>query len=232
MRRFDVGPSVKDAIEALGVPHTEVDLVLVDGEPAGFGHRLAGSERVSVFPPFRRLGPVGDRLRPALPSEVRFVADGHLGALARYLRLLGFDTVLDRRWPDDELAGRAQAEGRVVVTRDRDLLKRKVVTHGVLVRDDDPDDQLVDVVRRLGLGERLRPFTRCMACNGELADVPAGDVAGEVPPGVAARVEAFRRCRSCGQVYWDGSHRRRLDALVARARGAGEPAVTRRTGVP
>ena len=223
--RFEVGPSVKDAIEALGVPHTEVDLILVDGEAVGLDHRLAGGEHVGGFPAFRPLGPVPRPRRPALASEIRFLAAPHLAALTRYLRLLGFDAVLDPRWRDEELAGRAQGEGRVLLTRDRGLLKRRAVTHGVLVRDDDPDDQLVDVVRRLDLGGRLRPFTRCMACNGVLADAEAAEVAGRVPPGVMARADRFRRCSSCGRVYWDGSHRRRLDALVARARAAaGRPA--------
>lgn len=221
--RFEVAPSVKDAIEALGVPHTEVDVVLADGEPVGFDHRLADGERVSVYPAFRRLGGAPCRLRPPLVGEVRFVADAQLGALARYLRLVGFDTVLDPRWADGDLAARAGAHGRVLLSRDRGLLKRRAVANGVLVRDDDPDDQLVDVVRRLGLAERLRPYERCMACNGTLVDAGRAELAGRVPHALGARVGRFRRCRSCGRVYWDGSHRRRLDALVARARAAAVP---------
>jgi uncharacterized protein len=215
------GRSVKDAIESLGVPHTEVELVLVDGEPVQFDHRLVGGSRAAVYPHFTRLGPDdADRAGPGPPHEVRFVADGHVAALARYLRLLGFDTLCEQEWHDPELAVVATRDHRVLLTRDRGLLKRKAIEYGVLVWSDDPETQLIDIVRRLGLAEQIRPFTRCMACNGRLEDVDKRDVAALLEPGTREHVDHFRRCRSCGRVYWRGTHHARLTELVDRARAA------------
>jgi hypothetical protein len=152
---------------------------------------------------------------------VRFVADGHVAALARYLRLLGFDTLCDQGWDDPRLAAIAAGEGRVLLTRDRGLLKRRAVEHGVLVGSDDPEAQLVEVVRRLGLAGRIRPFSRCMRCNGLLDDVGKDEVAAQLEPASRAHVDRFRRCRTCGQVYWQGSHHPHLVELVDRARGSG-----------
>jgi uncharacterized protein len=219
---FDVTPSVKDAIEGLGVPHTEVDLVLVNGEPVTFDHRLAGGDRISVYPVFERLDISGvTRVRPEPLRDLRFVADGHLGKLCRYLRLVGFDTVGDPWCTDEELAEISVTQRRVLLTRDRGLLKRRAVTHGLFVRDDDADVQLVDVVQRLQLGGRLRPFSRCMACNGLLEDVDKATVAGRLAEGTRRTVERFRECPECRRVYWEGAHLPRLQALVERARTAG-----------
>lgn len=221
---FDVAPSVKDAIESLGVPHTEVDLVLVGGVPVTFAHRLHDGDHVSVYPVFERLD-IGEvtLLRPAPLRVVRFVADVHLGTLARYLRLLGFDTQYDRTRTDDELARISASEGRILLTRDRGLLKRKAVTHGLFVRNDNPRLQVVDVVRRVHLTARLHPFTRCMSCNGLLEDVDKEAVAERLPPGTRRRFDAFRRCRRCGHVYWEGSHHRRLTDLVSAVRAGAGP---------
>ncbi len=220
--RFDVAPTVKDALEALGVPHTEIDLVLADGEPVGFGHRLADGERIAAYPRFARLDVAADSLvRPPPLPEARFVADGHVAALARFLRLLGFDSLCDPAWDDERLAQLSAGEERILLTRDRGLLKRGTVVHGLLVRADDPDEQLVEVVRALDLAAAARPFTRCMACNGVLAEVAKDDVAGLVGAESFAAFDRFRRCGSCGRVFWEGSHADRLRALVARAIGRG-----------
>ena len=214
------GRSVKDAIESLGVPHTEVELILVDGEPVGLDRRLDGGSRVSVFPHFATLAPdQGSAVRPELSGEVRFVADGHVAALARYLRLLGFDTLCEPGWDDEVLATVSARDDRVLLTRDRGLLRRRVVEHGVFVWDDEPETQLLEVVRRLGLAERIRPFTRCMLCNGLLEDVDKRDVETALEPGTRQSVDHFRRCRDCRRVYWRGSHHPRLLALVERAGG-------------
>ncbi len=215
-------PSVKDAIESFGVPHTEVDLVLVDGESVGFGQRLTGAELVSVYPAFERIDISRvTRVRPDPLDELRFVADGHLGTLARFLRLLGFDTRYDSVVSDEALAEAVAGERRILLTRDRGLLKRSIVTHGLFVRDDNPDRQLDDVVRRLRLGSRLRPFTRCMACNGSLEPVAKDQVLDRLLPRTRDTVDAFQRCRGCDQLYWQGSHHARLAAIVARAQSAG-----------
>ena len=216
---FSVAPSVKDIMENLGVPHTEVSLIVVNGGPVDFTYRPVDGDRVSVYPAFTRVDlPSAGRLRRDLGDDIRFVVDGHLGALARYLRLIGFDTAFDPNWSDRELAGFGVE--RVLLTRDRGLLKRRAVIYGAFVRDNAPDEQLVEVVRRFHLSDRLRPFTRCMACNGDLEDVDKSEVADRVGPRTGAQFDRFRRCQGCGRVYWQGSHWGRLLALVERARSA------------
>lgn len=223
--RFTGTPAVKDAIEALGVPHTEVDLILIDGESAPFEAPLAGGARVAVFPMFESvdIGPL-TRVRPEPLRVTRFIADVHLGTLARYLRLIGYDTVWRNDLDDDEIVLRAAAEKRIVLTRDRGILRRRSVTHGYAVRESDPIRQLEEIVRALDLGGRMQPFTRCLACNGLLAPLDRDAAAPLVPKRVHESHADFLRCPDCARVYWPGSHRARLDALIDRARAASRAA--------
>jgi uncharacterized protein with PIN domain len=213
---FRGGPSVKDVIESLGVPHTEIDLILADGESVDFAWTLRDGARISVYPVFESIDitPLA-RVRPAPLRETRFVLDGHLGRLARTLRMLGFDV----RWRPDaddaELARVAAVEHRILLTRDSGLLKRRIVSHGVRVREADPRRQLTEVVRRLDLLRAIAPFRRCLRCNDPLEAVRSEDVAREVPPRVRERHDSFRRCPSCGRVYWAGTHHRRMERLVS-----------------
>jgi len=209
-------PAVKDSIEALGVPHTEVDLILVDGVPVRFTHRLHGGERVAVYPVFERLdiAPIA-RLRPAPLRTPRFVADVHLGTLARYLRLLGFDTHYSNRSSDAELVRLSVTERRILLSRDVGLLKHKVLTHAHYMRATDPASQLSEIVRALDLGRRIRPFTRCMRCNGRLRRVSTARVAASVPARVREMTRHFARCSGCGRCYWPGTHYQRLARMVA-----------------
>ncbi len=213
---FHGGPSVKDVIESLGVPHTEIDLVLADGESVDFSWILRDGARVSVYPVFESIDitPLA-RVRPTPLREVRFVLDGHLGRLARYLRMLGFDARWRNDAPDEEIARIAAAEHRIVLTRDAGLLKRRIVSHGYRVREVDPQRQLAEVVHRLDLFRSIVPFRRCLCCNELLETVRKEDVAGDLPLGVLERHDAFRRCPSCGRVYWAGSHHRRMERLIS-----------------
>lgn len=213
--RFAVSPSVKDLIESFGVPHPEVDLALVNGESVGFDRRVADGDRISVYPVFEAIdiSPIV-RVRPEPLRESRFVLDGHLGKLARYLRLLGFDAVWRRDPPDAELARMSRDERRILLTRDQGLLKRKEVTHGCFVRETDPRRQLIELLRRFHLDTQARPLTRCLACNAELEEARREDVAERLPESVRERHEDFRRCPGCGRVYWPGSHHRRLREFV------------------
>jgi uncharacterized protein with PIN domain len=216
---FVVGPSIKDVIEALGVPHTEVDLILANGDPVDFGYRLADGDHISVYPVFEALDVSrASRLRPEPLRHVRFVADGHLGTLARYLRLLGFDTKFGADWTDEVLTNVSATEQRILLTRDRGLLKRRTVTRGLFIRHDEPEAQVIDVVRRLHLVDRLQPFTRCMACNGLLEGVDKSMIVERLEPGTRRHFDEFRRCRECDRLYWAGSHHARLRGLVARVR--------------
>jgi len=214
--------SVKDLIESIGVPHTEVDLILVNGESVSFSYLAHDGDRISVYPVFESMdiGAVS-QLRPSPLRQVRFVLDGHLGRLAAYLRLLGFDSAWDSRLPDAELARASIQEQRLLLTRDRGLLKRKAVTHGYFVRSTLPADQLREVVDRFDLRSRAQPFTRCASCNGLLTPVPTEQIHDRLEPGTASHYQQFWTCASCGKVYWRGSHYRRIRQLLDPILGEG-----------
>lgn len=212
--------SVKDAIEALNVPHTEVDLLLVNGAPVGFDVLLAPGDRVSVYPLFETLDIAGvQRLRERPLREPKFVCDVHLGKLAGKLRLLGFDTLYRNSYADAELVDIQERESRAILTCDRNLLKAKRVTRGYLVRSREVDIQVREVLRRFDLADGFRPFTRCAACNGILTDVAATTARPRVPAQTAAWCESYRQCASCGKLYWEGTHFARIQAWVAGLRG-------------
>jgi uncharacterized protein len=214
--RFDGTPAVKDPIEALGVPHTEVDLILVDGEPAAFQHRLRGGERVAVYPEFECFELDGfSRLRPRPLREPRFVLDVHLGRLASYLRLLGFDCLYRNDYRDTDLLAISHAEHRIVLSRDTALLKHAALSHGAFIRAQEPLRQLREVVDRFQLERRIDLFSRCGRCNGTLEALSPEAAQPLVPPTVAGLHVDFSRCRQCGQVYWPGTHLPRLRQRLA-----------------
>ncbi|MGH2751792.1 MAG: Mut7-C RNAse domain-containing protein [Actinomycetota bacterium] len=218
------GQTVKDLIESRGIPHTEVDLIVVNGESVGFEHRLHDGDRVAVYPVFESVDISSAlHLRPSPLRSTRFIADANLGQLARYLRLCGFDTVYRRDIDDEELVAISVGEARVLVTRDVGVLKRSSVTHGYYVRSSDPRTQLLEVVRRFDLAGSVRPFMRCMNCNGELAGVDKTEVLDELEPDTRRFYDEFMRCLQCGRVYWKGSHFDKLQALADEALGAGPP---------
>lgn len=210
------GPqSVKHLIEAIGVPHPEVALILADGQAVGFGHQPADGSHITVYP--EESGVVVDgapSLRPSLPEPVAFLTDNHLGRLTRTLRLLGFDTAYGGTAADDLLAERAHDENRVLLTRDRGLLKRSLVVFGYCLRSTDPRQQLIAVLRRYRLFERLEPWRRCLRCNGLLQPVDKAAVLDRLEPKTRLYYDEFQQCAACGQVYWRGSHFGELERLV------------------
>ncbi len=216
--RFDVPGSVKDVIEGHGVPHTEVALIVADGEIVDFGRRIGDGDRIAVYPTFRRLDVSSVlRLRPLRSESVAFVADGHLAKLARFLRLLGFDTICDSSWSDDDLVARARRDGRFLLSRDVGLLKRRAVVHGAYVHETDPRRQLAEVVSRLGLAHAADPFSRCMVCNEALTGVAEIDVVDRLRPGTRELGGDFSVCGGCDRVYWEGAHHAGLREIVAEA---------------
>ena len=195
-----VTDTLKHVVESLGVPHTEIAEVMVNERPVPLGSRLHAEDRVAVFP-------YGE---PVLLNEHRFVLDGHLGRLAAYLRMLGFDTWYDRFADDALLASVAESESRVLLTRDVGLLKRREVGIGYCVRSDKPHDQLREVARRFALSSRIMPFSRCMDCNGMLRAVKKDEIADLLPPHTRETKNEFSRCSSCHKIYWRGSHHARM----------------------
>ena len=209
---FETRNSIKDMIESLGVPHTEIDLILVNQEPVDFSYIVADQDRVSVYPMFESLdiSPLV-RLRPAPLRRIRFVLDTHLGKLAKYLRMLGFDTLYSNSYSDDTLAEiSCSGEGRILLTRDIGLLKRKQISHGYYVREIKPRLQAREILRRFDLQRQINPFRRCVHCNSEIAPVAKKDIAGKVPAGVLRDFNEFVKCNKCRRIYWKGSHYDRM----------------------
>lgn len=219
VRDFDVAPAVKDLIESCGVPHTEVELITVEGKSIDFTYRVQDGDIISVYPVFESfdISPIV-LVRPEPLRIMRFVADNHLAKLARFLRLVGYDTAHDPGWDDPDLVEISTHSDRILLTRDIELLKHGVLTHGYFVRSTEPKAQLEEVVRRFHLESHLRPYTRCMKCNGLLRPATKPSVEGEVPSRTFESVDDYWRCSSCAKVYWRGSHHSDLMELVEAAR--------------
>jgi uncharacterized protein with PIN domain len=209
--------SIKDVIESCGVPHPEVDLILVDDQPVGFGHTVAADAKVEVLPvenrdtnnTVKRLQTVGIR---------KFVADGHLGSLTRNLRLLGFDVIYQRDADDRQLLEVMARENRALLTRDRRLLMHGIVQHGYYPRSQNADEQTIEVVRRFDLLKLIAPFTRCLRCNAPLEEVAKADVIDNLEPLTKIYYDQFRHCPDCKQIYWPGSHFPKLQKRIEEIR--------------
>jgi len=213
--RFDGNPAIKDVIEALGIPHTEVKRIVVNGETVDFTYRLQDADRVSVYPAFSSAD-FRDSFNDGSDGEPRFILDVHLGKLASYLRLLGFDTLYENNYDDPDLARISSDEGRILLTRDLGLLKRSLVTQGYFVRNTDPPQQLVEVMRHYQLSQAPRPFHRCLNCNGLLAVVDKAVIVDRLPPRTRLHFDEFHICQSCQKLYWKGSHFQNLQAFLER----------------
>lgn len=217
---FNSDQSVKHLIEAAGVPHTEVELILANSAPVDFSYRVQPGDRVSVYPHFAalELGENG-RLRPPPPSPARFLLDIHLGQLARYLRLLGFDTLYpDESVDDAALAQLAHDEDRILLSRDRGLLMRGIVVHGYCLRTKEPKAQLTAVLHRYDLFDQIQETPRCLRCNGRLQPIAKETILHRLEPKTKRYYDEFQICQACGQIYWQGSHYPKLRQFVAEMR--------------
>lgn len=199
--------SVKDMIESLGVPHTEAAMIIANGEPVQFGYLVMPGDRIAVYPAFRRLEMDSESLlQPATPDPPLFIADAHLGRLARYLRMLGFDCLYRKDSRDKEIINSSLQENRIILTRDMGILKNGKVTYGYFIRSQEPKKQLMEVVNHYHLYEKIRPFERCMICNGILKEVEMERVKDQAPPKTLMYYDRFFQCSNCGKAYWEGSH--------------------------
>jgi uncharacterized protein with PIN domain len=199
--------SIKDVIESLGVPHPEVDLILVNQISVDFSYVVQPGDQISVYPLFESfdISPI-TRLRPKPLRETRFVLDVHLGKLAVYLRFLGFDTLYCNDYTDATLAHISAAEKRILLTRDRNLLKRSMITHGYYVRATHPKQQLAEILRRLQLSPPYPLLSRCTLCNAPLTPVAKDQIVHLLPHNTQKYYHQFYFCQNCDKIYWKGSH--------------------------
>jgi uncharacterized protein with PIN domain len=204
---FSGTPSVKDAIEAIGVPHVEVDLILVNSLSVEFSYKLNDQDTISVYPVFESFDISSvTHLREKPLRNLKFISDVHLGKLTRYLRLCGIDTYCQTDLNDAEIIDLAISDQRIILTRDKGLLKNKKVTHGYWIRSQYPRNQLKEIFLRFDLVNNIAVFTRCMECNGVLRDVSKKEILDRLLPRTRQYYRKFKICDGCNRIYWNGSH--------------------------
>ncbi|MBW6460326.1 MAG: Mut7-C ubiquitin/RNAse domain-containing protein [Bacteroidales bacterium] len=203
--------SVKDIIESIGVPHTEVDLILANNQPVAFDYHPEAGDIISVYPVFESIDISSiNLLRPEPLREPKFILDVHLGTLARYLRMLGFDTLYRNDYQDDELISISLSERRALLTRDLPLLKNGRLTHGYFIRETQPKRQVQEVMRRFDLKNQIKPFARCMLCNGIIETVEKKEIEDQLLTNTCKAFYEFFQCSACGKIYWKGSHYKKM----------------------
>ncbi|MFO7605206.1 MAG: Mut7-C RNAse domain-containing protein [Desulfurivibrionaceae bacterium] len=212
--RLERRTSIKDFLEALGIPHPEIHRLLVNGREQDFACRVGPDDRIEVFGlPLPTDPTLPTPLRLALPAP-RFAVDANVGKLAGLLRMTGFDTFFEPTMNDEALAEISRREQRILLTRDHALLKRKKVVHGRLVRHHKPIEQLREVIDLYGLRERIEPFSRCLRCNDRLRKVAKEEIINRLLPLTIKYYDDFRICPRCARLYWPGSHRERMLKII------------------
>lgn len=214
---FEKRASIKDVIESLGVPHPEVDSIKVNGEPVDFSYIVQDGDRIEVYPisAASEVTPTVSVRPPRLLCD-RFVLDIHLGKLANSLRMLGFDTLYRNDYADEELAQVSASQERILLTRDKGLLMRSLVTYGYYVRETNPEQQVGEVLRRFDLFKLVKPFHRCIRCNGLLEPVDKESIFDQLPLKTQLSINEFHRCCECCQIYWKGAHYKRMQQFIGR----------------
>ena len=207
--------SVKDMIESLGVPHSEIDLILVNGKSVDFSYLVNDKDEISVYPVFEAFDVSNiQHLRSKSLREPKFVVDVHLGKLARYLRVLGFDTLYKNIFSNDDLVKISLDEKRTILTKDREILKRNDITHGYWIRNNYLEEQVKEIVKRFDLKNQIKEFTRCIICNNLLIKVEKEDIIDFLPPKVQDWHNKFLFCPLCKKPYWKGSHYEKMKAFI------------------
>ncbi|MCK5101281.1 MAG: Mut7-C ubiquitin/RNAse domain-containing protein, partial [Cyclobacteriaceae bacterium] len=207
--------SVKDAIESLGVPHTEIDLILINSISADFSYNLKEGDYVSVYPKFESFD-ISEltKIRSKPLRETKFILDVHLGKLAKYLRLLGFDTLYFNNLDDPEIIEIAKAKNRIILTRDLGILKNNKVTHGYWLRSQDSKEQLKEVIQRFDLKNKLNLFSRCTICNGDISKIDKSLIKNQIHIKTFNEFNTFYQCKNCKKIYWKGSHYERMLEMI------------------
>ena len=205
--------SVKDAIESLGVPHPEIHLILINGQPAGFDQGLEPNLRISVYPFFYQIDTSPLELANPVPYDaLKFILDVHLGKLARYLRFAGFDAVLLPFLEDHEIVSEASRQNRIILTRDLGLLKIRKAKYGYWLRSQNPEKQFLEVMHHFRIRKSdFYPWKRCSLCNNLIQPIEKSLIESTLKPGTKARFSDFFQCEDCGKIYWRGSHFEKLD---------------------
>ena len=212
---FKTPVTVRECIESIGIPLSEVDMILVNGRSVDFEHKLVEGDYISVYPVFETLDVSScTKVRKTALRTTLFVVDAHLGKLAKYLRMLGFDTYYRSDIGDDEIIRVAANENRIILTRDKPLLRSKEISHGYFVRSIEKHEQLLEIVNKFDLKSQFKSFTRCMTCNTSLVEVDKQAIRKKVEEDIFRIFKAFFYCEYCDKLYWKGSHFKRMEAYI------------------
>lgn len=212
---FINSPSIKDVIESCGVPHTQVDMILANSKSVDFNYKIHNKDIISIYPVFEIFDISSiTKLKKKPLRTIRFILDVHLGKLTRYLRMLGFDTKYSNKYKIQEIITIAKNEERIIISRNRQLLKHKEITHGYCLVSSDPKTQLRKIIDYFNLYEQMEPFTRCMICNGILKSVKKKEIVDKLPKKVKEIQNCFKRCSNCSKIYWKGTHFKRMNKLI------------------
>ena len=207
--------SVKDMIESLGVPHAEVDLILVNGISVNFSYLVKDKDDISVYPVFESLDITKlQHLRAKPLRKPKFILDVHLGTLTKYMRMFGFDTLYKNNYNDEEIIEISLKEKRAILTKDRGILKRSDVTHGYWIRSTKIDEQIIEVIKRFDLKEQIKELSRCLICNSVLRKISKGKVMERLPPKVKEYQNEFYFCANCDKIFWKGSHFTKMRGII------------------
>lgn len=212
--------SIKDMIEALGVPHTEIDLILVKGESVDFTYILQEGDRISVYPVFESLN-IGNvsRLRKLPLRKTKFIADINLGHIVKYMRLLGFDVRFDTLLSNRQIIVISRKENRIVLTRSRNLLRFKDITHGIFIHPGTTEEQVRGIIDFLDIMDNVKPFSRCLRCNSPLKTIPNESIIERIPPKTRVLCDEYSYCKPCEKIYWKGTHFTKMKRMVDRILG-------------
>jgi len=208
--------TIKDILEGIGVPHTEVYFLLKNNQPINFNYLVKNGDSISAYPIFKTINIESSQktLRKKFPYQPKFIADAHLGKLVSYLRILGFDTLYYNDYGDKFLADKSAKENRILLTKDHGLLMRKKVKYGYYIRNDNPQKQLSEVIHRYDLKEYINKSSRCPKCNHLLESIRKEKIIDRLEPKTKKYYNEFYICTNCDQIYWKGSHFKRINKMV------------------
>jgi uncharacterized protein len=211
--------SVKDMVESLGVPHTEIDMILVNSNSVDFSYIVEDGDNISVYPVFESLDVTDiQHLRDKPLREPKFIADVHLGALVKYMRMMGFDVLYKNNYSDEEIIQTSIHENRTILTKDRELLKNKKITHGYWIRSKGTEQQVKEIIKRFDLKNNIREFLRCLECNNILEPIDKDKVIDRIPPKVRNWQNEFWYCSNCDKIYWKGTHFEKMSKFIEHLR--------------
>ena len=206
--------TISEVIQMLGIPLSEVDLVTVNSKPVSRSYKLLDKDIMSVYPTFETFDITGIKTTRQPIRVSKFILDAHLGKLSRYLRMLGFDTLYKNDYGDDEIIAIAEEQNRIILTRDKLLLRSPQVSHGYFIRATEKHEQLIEVVKKFDLYSQFKSFTRCMTCNNPLVSISKETIRNRLDENIVNSFDEFYHCSLCDKIFWKGSHFEHMEQLI------------------